>query len=96
MEDNKYTEAVTEMVPEMRQIDVLIKQRTNTTKTGLMIETWWVKDEGGKPFTVQVLGSDASLEAGKQYMCLLRERTQTRIADGRVFTELQVAGAQEI
>lgn len=91
-----YSPAVTEILPEPRRIDVMLKQKEVTTKSGLKIQSWWVKDEGNKPFVVQVLGSDAELEAGNSYMCILRERSQTRLADGRQFTELQIAGANPV
>lgn len=85
----------TRMLPDVKNIDVLMKQKTVTTTTGLAIESWFVRDQGSdEPYVVQVIGSDADLTPGASYTVMLRERKQTRTSDGAVFTEIQIAGAQ--
>jgi hypothetical protein len=96
MEDSKYTKPVTTMLPDIKQLEVMLQQKEVTTDSGLTIKSYWVKEQKGEPFVVQVLGSDAEIEAGGTYLVMLRERSQTRISDNRTFVELQVAGAQKV
>lgn len=86
----------TRMLPDLKQIEVMIQQKDVTVGNDLRIRAYWVKEQGGQPFVVQVLGEDADLQTGGKYMVLLRERTQTRTDDGRTFVELQIAGAQPV
>lgn len=89
----KYTSETT-MLPGVRQLTVLLKQKEITVGDGLKIQSFFVQEGNGAPYVVQVLGDDADLEAGSSYTCVMRERKQTRESDGRVFTEIQVAAAQ--
>ncbi len=84
----------TRLLDDTRDIVVMMKKKTTTLPSGLKIESFFVKDmEGGKPYEVAVLGTDADLVPGGCYTVMLRERKQTRVADGATFIELQVAGA---
>ena len=93
MSDNYKTE--TTLLPDPRVVTVLMRQKSVTLESGLTIASYFVREGNDAPFVVSVIGKDATIEAGKSYMMMLRERKQTRQSDGQVFTELQVAGAQE-
>ena len=84
----------TTMLPGTRDIEVLMKQKEVTVGDGLRIQSWFVQEKGTAPYLVQVLGEDADLVEGGAYRVMLRERKQTRVSDGRVFTEIQIAAAQ--
>lgn len=84
----------TEMLPGVRNIQVLLKQKEVTVGNDLRIQSWFVQEDGEAPFVVQVIGDDADLTPGGMYSVVLRERRQTRVSDGQVFTELQIAAAQ--
>jgi hypothetical protein len=91
---SEYTTETT-LLPEVRDVTVLMQQKSVTLESGLTIDSFFVREGSDAPFVVQVIGSDANVEAGKSYKMMLRERKQTRATDGREFVELQVAGAQE-
>jgi hypothetical protein len=85
----------TTLLPDPKVVTVLMQQKSVTLESGLTIDSYFVREGSDAPFVVSVVGNDASIEAGKTYMLMLRERKQTRATDGREFIELQVAGAQE-
>lgn len=85
----------TTLLPETKDITVLMQQKAVTLESGLTIKTFFVREGNGDPFLVQVVGEDANLERDQSYTVVLRERKQTRVSDGRVFTEIQIAGAEK-
>lgn len=91
---SEYTTNTT-LLPDPKVVTVLMQQKKVTLESGLTIASYFVRENDSAPFVVSVVGTDATIEAGKSYMVMLRERKQTRQSDGQVFTELQVAGAQE-
>jgi hypothetical protein len=84
----------TAMLPGTRNIEVLMKQKEVTVGDGLRIQSWFVQEDGVAPYVVQVIGNDADLVQGGAFTVVMRERKQTRLSDGQVFTELQIAAAQ--
>ena len=88
-----YTTSTT-LLPTPITVDVLMKQKEVVVGENLRIQSWFVKSEGKAPYVVQVIGEDADLAAGTSYTGMLRERTQTRLSDGKKFVELQIAAAQ--
>lgn len=92
MSKNQYT-TETSLVG-VRNINVLMKQKSITLDSGLKIDSYFVQEPGGNPYVVQVVGDDADLVVGAAYSVMLRERKQTRVSDGATFVELQVAAAQ--
>jgi hypothetical protein len=84
----------TRFLPGTRNINVLMKQKTTVLESGLKIDSFFVQEDSGNPYVVQVIGNDADLAAGGAYTVVLRERKQTRASDGAVFVELQIAAAQ--
>lgn len=93
MSENYKTE--TTLLPDVRDLTVLMRQKITTLDGGLQIKNYFVREGSDDPFLVSVVGNDASIEAGKSYKMMLAERKQTRESDGRTFIELQVKGAQE-
>lgn len=93
---SNYTPAETTMLPGIRNITALMKQKDELVgeNKDLRIQSWFVQEEDAAPYVVQVIGNDADLVQGGAFTVVMRERKQTRLSDGAVFTELQIAAAQ--